>query len=132
MQALSDRPVIYRWRRGRQTLYIGLSSVALNRVGRHSVINRLEPVQPDDRIDFYIVGEQDWAAANNREQELIREYRPRYNKAYKPGPPAPTHVTCDSCGTVFKQKRAWQRFCSKHCRESTTPYEERKDVAVDG
>ena len=39
---------VYGWRRGKEYLYIGLSSLGISRVITHNIIGRAEPVRQED------------------------------------------------------------------------------------
>lgn len=74
-----NRPFVYVWRRGGNVLYIGSSTLILNRLGRHNVIGRLEALRPEDIIELH---ECETVAQMKRlETEFIRDRNPKYNRA---------------------------------------------------
>lgn len=115
--ALQGRPVLYIWRRQETVLYVGLSGMVLGRIGRHNVIGRVEPVLDGDVIEFHDLETQDWEDAKLMEQEAIEAFHPKYNISTVPTSDRPRTAACLNCKRLFKKKRAWQRWCSKKCRD---------------
>ena len=76
-------PLVYVWRRGKQTLYVGMSKVGLSRpLGKHPVINEAESVRPEDILGtwYFETAEE----AYSFEKRLIDQLRPKYNKTQWP------------------------------------------------
>jgi len=75
--AHNTRPLVYIWKRSTQYLYVGTSDKFLARLGNHNVINKIEPVLPQDSIQ--VIGFATHEAAVDYESYLIQKKNPKYN-----------------------------------------------------
>jgi predicted GIY-YIG superfamily endonuclease/predicted nucleic acid-binding Zn ribbon protein len=104
-------PSVYRWRRGSETLYVGMSTQVLARLNSHEIVGSVEPFQADDAIEVYSCASS--TDARHKEAAMIAELRPKYNAETA----APTGY-CLRCGKPFEPRGKWpQQFCSKTCRD---------------
>lgn len=70
-------PFVYHWRRGTESLYIGISRYGWQRLlSSHKIVTR-SAVQDSDTIDIYYCDSP--AEALILESELIKHFTPRYN-----------------------------------------------------
>ena len=73
--------IVYVWKRSSQALYVGMSKVGLSRpLGRHDVINKKEPVKPEDILEVWYFGSI--REATKFEKRQIKELQPKYNKIF--------------------------------------------------
>ena len=107
----AGRHGVYVWRRGEEWLYVGASVAPLRRLASHNLIGRVEPLQDDDRIEFY--PSETFLVL---EAQLIAQHQPKYNQKPIPLNTPVSSKACISCGKTFQQTRAWQRWCSLQCR----------------
>jgi|HubBroStandDraft_5_1064220.scaffolds.fasta_scaffold237235_1 predicted GIY-YIG superfamily endonuclease len=79
---------IYRWRRGKEILYVGMSTNLPVRIITHHQIDCAEPFGESDVIELWFYPDADWFELEAIEAELIRQDKPKYNvtHARKPAP----------------------------------------------
>lgn len=109
---------VYSWRRGAKWLYVGISATPLARIANHNIIGKSERLRDDDCVEILSVF-TDWYDAQDEENRLRGEHRPKYNPLVEKKKMG--DAKCIACKTPFTQKRWWQRFCTKDCQRGKRP-----------
>jgi hypothetical protein len=107
----------YGWFRGGKYLYVGATRHGWGRIlKQHHVFKDFSELQATDEIHVWPVESE--ALLFELEKCLIVELKPERNeKRPKSELRELGYVLCTVCNASFLQKRAWQNFCSKECRD---------------
>jgi hypothetical protein len=131
---------VYAWKKNGVYIYVGSSIRIFARIANHNIINKAERVEDSDTLDFWYT--ETIEDAKELESIFISSFKPRLNqiieryiseeelyndiqngfrKAYLP----PFRI-CLICKKEFVPKRAWQKYCSKECRDGAIVMPEEK------